>query len=212
MAGKDFYRLRGQQVVKALIENEFEALYCDTGREAVDAVLKWVPGKITVGIGGSITIRDLGLAARLKSMGCRVYDVFEEGLTPEEKMALRRKQITADLFLSSTNAVTLQGQLVNTDSSGNRVASMIFGPRRVIVVAGINKIVTNLEAALDRIKSLAAPQIARYLGFTAPCAGTGICKGCFPADNICRVTTVIDAKPGAMESFLVVLVGEPLGF
>ena len=81
-------------------------------------------------------------------------------------MALRRKQITADLFLSS-NAVTLQGQLVNTDSSGNRVASMIFGPRRVIVVAGINKIVTNLEAA-SRIKSLAAPQIARYLGFTAP--------------------------------------------
>ncbi|HHX87593.1 MAG TPA: LUD domain-containing protein [Firmicutes bacterium] len=212
MTPKSFFRLRGQRVVEALIKNEFEAFYCDTREEAVEEVLKRASSNLKVGIGGSVTIRELGLGEQLKIKGCRVYDLFEKGLSREEMPAVRQEHITADLFLTSTNAITLKGQLVNIDNSGNRVASMIFGPGQVVVVAGINKVVTDLEAALDRIKSYTAPRLAGYLGLKAPCAGTAYCQKCSPAHSICRVTTIIEARPKAMESFVVVLVGEQLGF
>jgi len=208
----DFNEKRGLQVVNALRKNQFEALYCSTGQQAAAEILNRVPAGSSVGIGGSVTVREMGLVEQLREKGCKIYDIWEEGLSQERLLAVRKAQLSADVFISSSNAITLDGKLVNIDNSGNRVASMIFGPGKIIVVAGINKIVSNLEAAMERIKNWVAPKIAHRLKFQTPCAETGFCSDCSSPSRICRVTTVIDAKPRASNDFTVIIVGEKIGF
>jgi len=119
--------------------------------------------------------------------------------------------MTSDVFLSSTNALTVDGIIVNTDGVGNRVAGMIFGPRRVILVVGINKIVKDIDDAIWRIKNVATPMNAYRLGLNTPCAKLGYCMNCTSNVSICRVTTIIEYKPSRTD-FTVVLVGEELGY
>ena len=124
---------------------------------------------------------------------------------------MMQEQLGCDLFFTSTNALTLKGHLVNIDATGNRVGAMVFGPRRVIVVAGANKIATDLEAALARVKTFACPPNARRLGFDTPCAHTGLCTDCNSPQRICRVTTIIERQPRATD-LAVCLVNEDLGY
>ena len=201
----------GEKVVKALEKNNFQAYYVADRNAAIEKVLSLVPAGATIGVGGSWTLKDLGIPAQLTKNGHTVYDHNVPGLTAEESMALRRKELLCDVFLSGTNAVTLDGQLVNVDGSGNRVAAMSFGPKKVIVVVGVNKIVPDLDAAMERIEMVAAPLNNKRLDRPNPCTITGMCMDCQGSTRICNITTILHKRPPAID-FHVVVVGDELGF
>lgn len=205
------YQQKCEKVVEALGQNGFTAVYCRTRQEAGDYILKEAAQSQSVGFGGSMSVVDLGVQARLQEQGKDILNHGMPGLSLDERIAIMRRQQTCDLFLCGTNAVTLSGWLVNIDASGNRVAAMIFGPQKVIVVAGRNKIVEgDLTAAIRRIKDRASPPNAKRLNFNTPCAKTGFCSDCNSPDRVCRATTIIDRRPRLTEMHVLV-VNEELG-
>ncbi len=200
-----------EKAVEALGQNGFTAVYCRTGQEAHDYILKEASDARSIGFGGSMTIVDLKVQDPLQAQGKEILNHGLPGLTPEERMTIMRSQLTCDLFLTGTNAVTLSGWLVNIDGNGNRVAAMFFGPKKVIVVAGRNKLVDgDMQSAIDRIKNWASPPNAKRLNYNTPCAKTGFCSNCNSPERICRVTTVIDRKPRLMD-IRVLVVNEDMG-
>ena len=201
----------GAKVVEALQKNHFTASYVNTKQEALDKIATLIPNDVTVGIGGSWTIKEVGIDTLLEERGNTVFNHNKPGLSPEETLEIRRKEMTCDVFLTGTNALTLKGELVNVDGAGNRVAAMIFGPKKVIVITGINKIVTNLETAMDRIELFAAPINNKRLNRPNPCTVTGECMDCQGPTRICNVTTVMHKKPAATD-VEVIIIGEELGF
>lgn len=201
----------GTKTVGALIKNNFQAMYCPTKEEAVEKILALIPLDGTVGIGGSWTVGELGLLDKLASRGNTMFNHGLPGLSGEAKMELRRKQLTCDVFLAGTNAVTIDGKLVNTDGAGNRVAAMIFGPKKVIIVVGVNKIVKDLDEAEKRIQLYAAPINNKRLNTPNPCVKTGECMDCQGPTRICNVTTIMSKRP-VFTDIHVVVVGESFGF
>jgi L-lactate utilization protein LutB len=201
----------GEKVVKALEKNNFQAHYAVNRDAAIEKALSLIPGGATIGIGGSWTLKELGIPEQLAKNGHTVYDHNVPGLAMEESLALRRKELLCDVFLSSANAVTLDGQLVNTDGSGNRVAAMSFGPKKVIVIVGVNKIVSDLDAAMERIETVAAPINNKRLDRPNPCTITGMCMDCQGSTRICNITSILHKRPPAID-FHVIIVGEELGF
>lgn len=199
-----------QRTLKALENNGFTVEYAANIVQATEAILNLIPTTALVGVGGSITVRELGLVQALHARGNPVAQHWGE-YSPDERMKIRRQQLTADVFLTSSNAITEKGQLVNVDGAGQRVAAMIFGPKKVIVVAGVNKVVMDLNAAIDRINNVAAPINAKRLNRKTPCTTTGICSDCDSAERICNIMTIIEKKP-LLTDFTVVLVGEELGY
>ena len=203
--------LVGERVAEALRRNDFDAVYCKSAAEAAEEVLRLVPKNGTVGLGGSWTVKELGVVEKLKARGNTILDHGAPGLENDERVRIRRAQLTADAFLTGSNAVTMDGRLVNTDGSGNRVAAMIFGPGKVIVVAGVNKIVRDVEEAEERIRKTAAPINNKRLNLPNPCVKTGECMDCQGPTRICNVTTILHKRPKLTEMH-VILVGEELGF
>ena len=200
-----------EKAVESLGKNGFTAVYCRTARQAFDYIVKAAEGAATVGLGGSLSVVDLKVADRLRAMGKELLNHSVPGLSLEERLAVMRRQLTCDLFLTGANAVTLSGFLVNIDATGNRVGSMFFGPKKVIVVAGRNKLVDgDVAAAVKRIKESASPPNARRLNYATPCAKTGFCCDCNSPDRICRITTVIDRKP-RLTDVQVLVVNEDMG-
>jgi hypothetical protein len=182
-----------EKTIKALKSNRFDPVeYVATAADAAKIVLSMIPPDAKVGMGGSTSLMQLGVVEEL----------------------IRRGQMThqrPDIYLTSSNAVTENGKLVNTDMTGNRVTSMIFGPKQVIVVAGVNKIVKDLDAAFDRIKTMTAPAMAKIGGLKTPCAVEGgKCTDCKSPMRVCTVTTIIEAKP-RITHISIVLVGEDVG-
>ena len=201
-----------QKTVECLEKNEMETIYFPTAREAREEVLKRIPLGATVGVGGSVTLRQMGLLEALEKRGHEVFNHWKEGLSKEDRQVVARKQQRADFFVTSTNALTMDGKLVNVDATGNRVTSMIFGPGKVIVVTGVNKIVKNLNQAMARIKKDVAPQNCRRRKDPTPCAEDLVCHDCDTPARLCRVTTIIERKPWGIKDFTVILVGEELGY
>jgi L-lactate utilization protein LutB len=199
-----------QRTLEALENNGFTVEYAANIVQATEVILNMIPTAALVGVGGSITVRELGLVQALHARGNPVAQHWGD-YSPDERMKIRRQQLTADVFLTSSNAITEKGQLVNVDGAGQRVAAMIFGPKKVIVVAGINKVVMDLNAAIDRINNVAAPINAKRLNRKTPCATTGICSDCESTERICNIMTIIEKKP-LLTDFTVVLVGEALGY
>lgn len=208
---KDIYKKRCSLAVSALLANDFDAFFVDNAQEAFDKAMTLIPEGATIGVGGSNTIRELGLVEALENRGHVVYHHWKKDLTPEQKNIVRKKQLSSDVFLTSSNAVTLNGQLVNVDGTGNRVAAMVFGPQKVIIVVGATKIVDTLDDALSRIKSTAAPLNGRRLGYKTPCALNGKCTDCKTNDRMCNVTVIMDRRP-RLTDITVMLVGEELGY
>lgn len=205
------YEQKCEKAVESLGRNGFTAVYCKTGEEARQYILAEAAGADTIGFGGSLSVADLGVAGTLKEMGKELLLHSAPGLTPDERLGVMRRQLTCDLFLTGTNAVTLSGYLVNVDATGNRVGSMLFGPHKVIVVAGRNKLVDgDIVAAIKRVKDCASPPNARRLSYNTPCAKTGFCCDCNSPDRICRITTIIDRKP-RFTDLRVLVVNEDLG-
>ncbi len=207
-----FYEKLATHCVESLNAKGFVAHYAKTKQEAIELVLSEIPDRCSVGVGGSVTLRDLGIPRILKQKGYTLYDHWDDTLTPDQKIETRNKQVTADVFLSGTNAVCLDGTLVNTDGSGNRVGSMIFGPKITLVVCGVNKLVRNVNEALERIRRHAAPINARRLGASMPCQNIAGCMSCSGPDLGCRVTTIIEAPPTGKEKFVVVVVNQNMGY
>lgn len=199
------------KTIEALKKNKFSASYHSDAQEALDNLFAAIPLDATVGIGGSWTLMQLEVAEKLEERGNVVYCHHKPGLSSEEILDIRRKQLTCDVFITSSNAITEDGKLVNTDGTGNRVAAMIFGPKKVIVVAGVNKIAANLADAQERIRAVAAPLNNKRLNRPNPCVKTGYCMDCQGPTRICNVQTVIDRQPH-LSDIHVWIVGEEIGY
>lgn len=197
----------GESVVKALKSRRFDAYYVDDAPSAVEKALSLIPKDDTVSWGGSMTIRDMGLTKALHDKGYKVLD--RENAKPGEDIA--RMALTCDTFLMSANAITQDGELVNVDGTGNRCAALIFGPKSVIVIAGINKIVKSLSDAYSRARNLAAPVNAQRFDINTPCKVTGECADCKSPDCICA-NVVITRLSKPAEKVKVIIVGEELGY
>lgn len=200
-----------RKAVAALEKNGFTAAYFADRAAAVAYVMKEAEGAHSIGFGGSLSVAEAGLLEALGAAGKELLIHGAPGLSLDERLGIMRRQLTCDLFLTGTNALTLSGYLVNIDASGNRVASMFFGPKKVIVIAGRNKLVDGgIEEAILRIKRDSSPPNARRLSYKTPCATTGFCSDCSAPDRICRVTTIIDRKP-RLTDLHVLVVNEDLG-
>ena len=202
---------RAKKAVEALKKNGFEAQYVNDEETARAEVLKQIPKEAKIGVGGSMTMRQIGVLDVLEEKGSVIYDHWKPGLSPEDVLKIRRAHLTCDVFLTSANAVTMEGMLVSTDGAGNRVGAMMFGPGKVIVVAGVNKVVNDLHSAFRRIKEVATPQVVKDMGLEIPCAVTGFCSDCNSPMRACRATVILERKP-FFSDIHVLIVGEDLGF
>jgi len=181
------------------------------GREAAASeVLSIIPAGSEVGCGGSVTVRELGLIERLRERGDNVF-AHEAGMSFEETTAARKRALLCPYYICSSNAITLKGELVNVDGIGNRVCGMTFGPSTVVVVAGANKLTADLDEAMDRIRSVAAPANAMRYNLDTPCVKRGQCADCRSEVSICRVTLITTMRP-MLTDLKVILVPEDLGF
>ena len=176
-----------------------------------------IPEGSTVGFGDSVTLRQIGVVDALEKGHYVFLNAWKPGISFEENVKLKKQALTSDIFVTGTNALTLDGKIVNVDALGNRVAAMLFGPNKVVIVIGINKIVENLEEALERIRNKAAPlNVKRHPNFEPmpPCGVTGICTDCSSPWRICNKTVIIERQfnNNKYEPVItVVIVGEELG-
>ena len=205
-----FDEKRGNTVVENLKSRGFDACYCRTGDEAREKALEWMEKGTVVSWGGSMTIRDIGLTKAVSDGEFKVID-RDKAENQEEKRQAAMDALHADYFLTSANAVSEDGQLVNVDGNGNRVAAIVFGPKYVIVVAGMNKVVRAAEDALVRARTVAAPFNQQRFNGKTPCTVTGVCGDCKSPDCICnQILTTRNCRPAGR--IKVILVGESLGY
>ncbi|MCK9377161.1 MAG: lactate utilization protein [Syntrophobacterales bacterium] len=199
-------------LIKALTRRRLEASYAPTAAQARDEILAMIPAGATVSRGGSMSLVEMGLWEALgHKPGVEVLDPFEAGLPPEVAQERRRQSLLVDFFLTGSNAITMDGKLVNLDGLGNRVAGMCFGPKKVILVVGLNKVAPDLESAMARVKHHAAPINCIRLGRATPCAETGLCIDCKSPERICYLWSIIEGH--MIENRIhVKLVGEDLGY
>jgi hypothetical protein len=201
----------GNRAVEALRRNNFDAAYFETQADVLAAVLKFIKPGTTVGFGGSQTTRLLGLSQEVTKAGGIVLNHNAPDLPAEERIEIMRKQQVCDVFICSSNAITTNGYLCNLDGHGNRVSAMIFGPRKVIVIAGTNKICKDEAAAWDRIRAIAAPLNMKRLARPNPCTKTGECMDCNLPTRGCNAYVTLRRKP-SLTDFSVFILGENLGY
>ena len=204
---KWFMEKRAEAVMEALKENRMNASFVQDSSQVADAVMKLIPEGSSVALGGSMTVIQTGVLDALRKGEVDLIDRFEKGIEKDELVSRMRRGLTADAFVSGVNAVTEQGELVFVDATCNRVAPILFGPKKVIIVTGCNKIVPNLAYAQERIRHFVAPANAKRLGRKTPCAETGRCMDCKSPDRICNATVVLH-KQADKDRLHVLLVGE----
>ncbi|MDF2841099.1 MAG: Transcriptional regulator of sugar metabolism [Clostridia bacterium] len=198
-----------RNTIEALKKNHFDVKYFETSKEAVDELLIEIKQEESVGIGGSMTIKNLELDRLLLERGNTVHWHWLE-TTPERMDQARGAAAAADVYLTSTNALTQDGKIVNTDGVGNRVAAMFYGPKKTIIVCGINKIAENLDGAMERIEKNAYKN-ARRLKLNTPCAVNENCSDCSSPQRMCNITTIIRKKP-MKKDITIILINEELGY
>lgn len=202
---------KGEQTVKNLEKHGFHAQLVDDSKTANEVLIEMTKDYSSFGFAGSDTTRSLELIDQLKVSGKTLYDHWVPNLSPSESLEIRKKQSQADCFLCSANAISMTGEIVNIDGVGNRTNGMSFGPQKVIIVAGINKVTKDLDSALDRIHEIAAPMRAKSLGMDTPCGKTGICADCNSPQRLCRITVILHRKP-MLTDISVILINENLGY
>lgn len=209
-AKKQYYENVASTIIANLEKRRMEGYYCEDRAAAVAKVKELIAPGASVAWGGSMTLNESGVMDLIRTGDYQVLD-RDQAVTPEEKKEMFGKIGTCDYFLMSTNAITLNGELVNIDGRGNRVSYLCFGPDHVIVVAGMNKLVTDVEAGIQRTRNMASPPNALRLNRKTPCAVTGRCGDCLSPDCICAQTVITRCSmvPGRIK---VVLVGEELGY
>ena len=209
-AKRKAYEKRGQILVKNLKNRHFDAYYCADRKEALQKALELIPKGATIGWGGSVTAKDIGLMDAVRSGDYRPYD-RDNVATPEERTRLMKQSLLADVFITGANALSLDGQMVNIDGTGNRLGGIVYGPDSVLVVAGMNKVVSTLEEAVTRARTVAAPMNKQRFPAQTPCEVTGVCADCKSEACICnQVLVTRHCRPAGRIKFI--LVGEDLGF
>lgn len=201
--------------IKALEKNNFEVFFVQNRDEAREVFFNEIFPRIPhacVSWGDSMTMKATGVPEAIEQRSdCVFIQTLGDNYTYDQKIYWRRKALEADLFLSGTNALTRQGQLVNVDMIGNRVAGMIFGPKNVVLFIGVNKITANIEEAIQRVRTVAAPQNAiRHTKMRTPCQKTNTCMNCQSPDRLCN-TWVITEKSYPAKRIKIILINEPLG-
>lgn len=206
---KKYYAKRGDILVKNLKSRHFEAWYCETKQEALDKALELIPQGARIGWGGAMSCQQIGLMDAVRGGGYRAID-REKCTTLEERNQAYKDCFQADVFLTGANALSLDGQMVNIDGTGNRLAAICYGPDMVLVVAGMNKVEDTLESAINRARSVAAPLNKQRFPNETPCEVTGSCGDCKAEGCICnQILVTRHCRPVGRIKFI--LVGEDLG-
>lgn len=205
-----FYETQAATIIRRLEKRGMEGYYCPSSEEAVKKALSFMEEGAAVSFGGSMTLSECGMMDALRSGSFRLID-REQAKTPEEREDMYHQALSADYFFMSSNAITMDGQLVNVDGHGNRAAALIYGPKHVILMVGMNKVVRDAEEALVRVREKAAPPNAIRLNKNTPCAKTGSCADCLSEGCICAHTVItrFNQIPGRIK---VILIGESLGY
>lgn len=199
-----------ETTINNLKRNGFGVKYFQYGKEAAAAIIEEIQPDESVGFGGSVTVGSLGIYESLKERGNPVFwhSRVSEG---EDKKEIYKNSANADIYISSTNAITEEGSLVNIDGTANRISGILYGHKKTFIVASVDKIVRNYEEAIIRIKTVVAPANAKRLKKNTPCASLGKCMNCTSPDRICKATLIIDRQPGGVPITLF-LVDEKLGY
>ena len=197
-----------EKTLTALNRKRFIAVYAKDAQEAKDYVLSQIKDADVVGAGGSMTLRETGIIDALLERGNTVVSADVAQKNGQDQVAAQHAGMNTDVYLSSTNALTLDGDLINIDGRGNRVAALFFGPPKVIIVTGKNKLTANPHTAVARIKKVACPQNARRLGYHTPCADTGVCGDCSIPQRMCNVTVRMQYPTRDKEIHVVLIDGD----
>jgi L-lactate utilization protein LutB len=202
--------LLAKTIIKNLKRRHIEGFYCPSGEEAVKKVSELIADGSTVTWGGTMTVRDMGIPEHLKSRG--TLEVIDRDLaeTLEERQAMYLRAFSADVYLSSANAISEDGVIVNIDGAGNRVAAITWGPKKVIFVIGLNKVTQTVEAALSRARGTASPINSARFDIKTPCKADGVCHNCNSPECICNYVHFLRNSPKGRHT--VILVGENLGY
>lgn len=205
------YGKQAATIIKNLEKRRMEGYYCATAAEAKEKALSLIGAGSSVSFGGSMTLEECGVLDVLrKREDIKLYD-RDSAKTPDEVGVIYRQAFSADTFLMSTNAITLDGELINIDGRGNRVAALIFGPAQVIVIAGMNKVTTDETAGIARVRNMASPANCIRLNKNTPCSVTGRCGDCYGEESICS-QLVVTRRSSEKGRIKVILVGEELGY
>lgn len=197
--------------VRNLKKHGFDAQFLPSAEAARSVVMEMVSEYDSFGFGGSESSREIGILEDLRSRGKTIYDHWQSGLSKAEDLDIRLQQGRCDCFFCSANAVSATGEIVNVDGVGNRTNAMTFGTKKVVIIAGMNKVTHDLHSALRRVREVAGPMRAKSLNMDTPCAETGICIDCNSPQRICRVTVILNRKP-MLTDISVILIGQALGF
>ena len=198
-----------QDIISNLKSRRFEASYFTDRHEAISYVLELIPEGVTCGTGGSVTLKELDILPKLADKGVTVYN--RELVSSDMVPTLNEYSRTADWFITSANAITRDGQIVNIDGRANRVGALIDGPQNIVIVAGTNKITSDIESAIERIRNIAAPPNAVRLGLNTPCRTDGVCSYCDSPECMCNVTAILHHPTRGKKVYLVII-DEKLGY
>lgn len=206
---KKYYEKRGEILVRNLRSRHFDAYYCASKEEALEKALELIPKGASVGWGGVMSAAQIGLLDAVRQGDYRAID-RERCTTQEDKLQAAKDAMFADVFLTSANGLSLDGEMVNIDGQGNRVAAIVYGPREVLVIAGMNKVSDTLEDAITRARTVAAPLNQQRFMLNNPCTATGTCADCKSETCICnQILITRHCRPVGRIKFI--LVGEDLG-
>lgn len=206
-----YYEKQAATVIKNLEKRRIEGFYCATAEEAKEKALSMIGAGTSVSFGGSMTLEECGITDALRAReDITLYD-RKTAMNAEELGVIFRQAFSADTYLMSTNAITLDGELINIDGNGNRVAALIFGPQQVIIIAGMNKVAVDEAAGLMRARNMAAPPNCVRLNKKTPCSVTGRCGDCYGDESICS-QIVVTRRSSQKGRIKVILVGEELGY
>lgn len=203
--------LLAERMVKNLNRRNIEAFYCPTAKEAVEKVSELIEDGSTVTWGGSMTVRNLGIPDRLRKRGTLEVLDRDQAESPEEVGEIYLRAFTSDVYLTSANAVSESGVIVNVDGNGNRVAAITWGPKKVVFIVGLNKVAQTLEAAIARARGIASPINAQRFDIDTPCKIDGTCHNCNSPESICSYVHFLRNSRNKGRH-VVVLVGEDLGY
>lgn len=205
-----YYENVANTIIKNMEKRQIEGYYCPDSASALKKALELIPKGASIGWGGSMTLTETGLMDAIQNGDYKIIN-RELAKTPEEQRKIYGEICCADYFLMSTNAITLDGELVNIDGRGNRVSFLCYGPQNVLILAGINKIVTDIESGLKRARDISAPPNTVRLNRKTPCSITGKCENCYSPDCICG-QFVVTRRSGLPNRIKVILIGEELGY
>lgn len=205
-----YYKNVANTIIKNMEKRQIEGYYCPDKKSALKKALELIPKGSCIGWGGSVTLSETGLMDAIQNGDYKVID-RELAKTPEEQRKVYGQICCSDYFLMGTNAITLDGELINIDSRGNRVAFLCYGPQNVLILAGMNKVVTDVDSGFKRVRNIASPPNTVRLNKKTPCAVTGKCEDCYSPDCICG-QFVVTRRSGVPSRIKVILIGEELGY